>query len=278
MSVNNYECPRCHNVFPEMNKFLHDQYCTVSKPVPLNQSRVAFLNEQSKAKKKEEVKHISRPNYKTNNRDFNINNNNKHQQQINEGNKDFTCWLCGATLKESEKLDHMLCHQMQEEVDEFKKNNPKVENKPNNDINRPRRDLPPRQNQNKNQRNPQNNIRQENAIQYQQNGNGNNNPRRNLRRSQLKFSDWQIFDFGGLGQSINNMDNPDDILEQLPESEIEDTSQLSEDKRECIICLNNFKKSDKITFFPCTHMFHSPCVESWLKMKKFCPVCKAKIA
>ena len=172
----------------------------------------------------------------------------------------------------------MLCHQMQEEVDEFKKNNPKAENKSNNDINRPRRDLPPRQNQNINQRNPQNNIRQENVIQYQQNGNGNNNPRRNLRRSQLKFSDWQIFDFGGLGQSINNMDNPDDILEQLPESEIEDTSQLSEDKRECIICLNNFKKSDKITFFPCTHMFHSPCVESWLKMKKFCPVCKAKIA
>ena len=33
------------------------------------------------------------------------------------------------------------------------------------------------------------------------------------------------------------MDNPtdEDILEQLPESEIEDVSQLSEEKKECII-------------------------------------------
>ena len=76
------------------------------------------------------------------------------------------------------------------------------------------------------------------------------------------------------------MDNPtdEDILEQLPESEIEDVSQLSEEKKECIICLINFKKSDKITILPCTHMFHSYCVEAWLKAKDFCPVCKLKIA
>ena len=76
------------------------------------------------------------------------------------------------------------------------------------------------------------------------------------------------------------MDNPtdEDILGQLPESEIEDVSQLSEEKKECIICLINFKKSDKITILPCTHMFHSYCVESWLKAKDFCPVCKIKIA
>ena len=262
MSVNNYECPKCHNVFPESNKFLHDQRCTASNPLPLNQSRLAFKKEQEN-KKKEPIKHINQPNYQANR---NITNNN-NRINIKEEEKEFTCWLCGNTLKEKEKADHMLCHQMQEENDSFKKQNQREQNKPkNNDIIRPRRDLP--KGQEINQRNQQNN-----------NNRTNDNRKRNLKRSQLKFSDWQIFDFGNLRESLNKMDNPTDvdILEQLPESEIEDTSQLSEEKKDCIICLAKFKKSDKITMLPCTHMFHSYCVESWLKAKNFCPVCKLKI-
>ena len=263
MNANNYECPKCHNVFPESNKFLHDQRCTASNPVPLNQSRIAFINEQNKNKKKEPVRHISGPNYQAN-RDLHNNNNIRKKEE----EKFFTCWLCGNTLKESEKTDHMLCHQMQEENEAFKNKNKKEEknniNNNNNNNNRPRRDMP-----NRFQNNQRNNQRNDNK----------NNTNKNLKRSQLKFSDWQIFDFGGLRESLNKMDNPtdEDILEQLPESEIEDVSQLSEEKKECIICLINFKKSDKITILPCTHMFHSFCVESWLKSKDFCPVCKHKI-
>ena len=270
MNVNNYECPNCHNVFPESNKFLHEQRCTSSKPVPLNQSRVAFIKSQEeKNKKKEPVKHISQPNYQAI-KNILL----KEQNQTQEEDNEFTCWLCGNTLKEKEKADHMLCHQMQVENDEFKKNNKKLvdnENKKDND--RPRRDLP---------RKEQTNNRIQNLPNQRNQGQINineNNQRRNLKRSQLKFSDWQIFDFGGLKSSLNNLENPTDvdILEQLPESEIEDTSQLTKDTNECYICFTNFSKLDKITIFPCTHMFHSFCVEAWLKEKDFCPVCKNKI-
>ena len=171
----------------------------------------------------------------------------------------------------------MLCHQMQEENEEFKKNNPKIENNKTND-NRPRREQ--LHNQQINLKNQRNNDRPLNNINFQVGQkNNNNNQKRNLKRSQLKFSDWEIFDFGGLRASLNKMDNPtdEDIFEQLPESEIEDISQLSEEKKECIICLVNFKKSDKITLLPCTHMFHSYCVECWLKVKDYCPVCQIKI-
>ena len=268
MNVNNYECPKCHNVFPESNKFLHDQRCTASNPVPLNQSRVDFIKEQEKNKKKEPVKHTSQPNYQANK---DINNNilqRKKQIKVEDEEKEFTCWLCGNVLKEKEKADHMLCHQMQEENDNFKKNNPKIDNNQIND-GRPKRDKI--NNQQINQRNQNNNNIQT--------GQRNNNQKRNLKRSQLKFSDWEIFDFGGLRESLNKMDNPtdEDIFEQLPESEIEDINQLSEEKKECIICLATFKKSDKITLLPCTHMFHSHCVESWLKVKDYCPVCQIKI-
>ena len=279
MSVNNYECPKCHNIFPESNKFLHDQRCTLSNPVPLNQSRINFIKEQEKNKKKEQVKHIEQPNYQAN-RDRTNNNINNNRRPVKEDEKEFTCWLCGITLKEKEKIDHMLCHQMQEENEAFKKQNQKVENKPNNNnINRPRRDVPKRQDLNQrdweNDFLPQNfmNIREENR------GKQSSDRNKNLKRSQLKFSDWQIFDFGGLRNSLNQMQNPtnDDILQQLPESEIDDISQLSEEKKECIICQDTFRKSDKITILPCTHMFHSFCVECWLKSKKFCPVCKFEI-
>ena len=270
MNVNNYECPNCHNVFPESNKFLHEQRCTSSKPVPLNQSRVAFIKSQEeKNKKKEPVKHISQPNYQAN-KNILL----KEQNQTQEEDNEFTCWLCGNTLKEKEKADHMLCHQMQVENDEFKKNNKKlVDNDNKKDNDRPRRDLP---------RKEQTNNRIQNLPNQRNQGQINineNNQRRNLKRSQLKFSDWQIFDFGGLKSSLNNLENPTDvdILEQLPESEIEDTSQLTKDTNECYICFTNFSKLDKITIFPCTHMFHSFCVEAWLKEKDFCPVCKNKI-
>ena len=272
MNVNNYECPKCHNIFPESNKFLHDQRCSISKPVPLNQSRIAFVKSQEENnRKKEPVKHISQPNYQANK---NIRSN--AQNQIKEDEKEFTCWLCGNTLKEKEKADHMLCHQMQEENDAFKKNNQKVDNSNKNDQDRPKRNLP-RKNED-NPRNRQANNRLQNQNQYNPRTNE-TNQKKNLKRSQLKFSDWQIFDFGNLRESLNKIENPTDvdILEQLPESEIEDTSQLSEDKRECIVCLTNFRKSDKITILPCTHMFHSFCVETWLKKKDFCPVCKIKI-
>ena len=170
----------------------------------------------------------------------------------------------------------MLCHQMQEENDAFKKNNQKIDNSNKNNQDRPKRNLP-RKNED-NPRNRQANNRIQNQNQYNPRSNE-TNQKKNLKRSQLKFSDWQIFDFGNLRESLNKIENPTDvdILEQIPESEIEDTSQLSEDKRECIVCLTNFRKSDKITILPCTHMFHSFCVETWLKKKDFCPVCKIKI-
>ena len=285
MNVNNYECPKCHNVFPEANKFLHDQYCTVSKPVPLNQSRVAFLKEQEKNKKKEPVKHIFEPNYEAIKAINNNNNNQRQTQQKNEEDKEFTCWLCGSTLKEKDKADHMLCHQLEAENEEFRRNNPKVENSNNNNINRPNRDnRESARMQEVNPRNRDNNNRLQRVMNFNEENlgrqNQNTNRNRNLKRSQVKFSDWQIFDFGNLRESLNKMDNPtdEDILEQLPESEIDDISQLSEERQECIICLIKFKKSDKITMLPCTHMFHSYCVETWLKARDFCPVCKLKIS
>ena len=42
----NYECPRCHNVFPSTNKVMHDLRCTEEKPLPLDASRIEMQKEK----------------------------------------------------------------------------------------------------------------------------------------------------------------------------------------------------------------------------------------
>ena len=42
---------------------------------------------------------------------------------------------------------------------------------------------------------------------------------------------------------------------------------------ECVICLEEMKNGDKLSIIPCSHMYHSSCLEKWAKKKKVCPLC-----
>ena len=50
--LNDYECPRCHNIFPSSNKIMHDAICTEEKPLPLDASREKELNPKKEEKKR----------------------------------------------------------------------------------------------------------------------------------------------------------------------------------------------------------------------------------
>jgi hypothetical protein len=42
----------------------------------------------------------------------------------------------------------------------------------------------------------------------------------------------------------------------------------------CVICFNNFVKGEKQTELPCTHKYHSSCIETWLTQSgTTCPLC-----
>ena len=74
-------------------------------------------------------------------------------------------------------------------------------------------------------------------------------------------------------------ENPTDqaILSELPETRIDDIKKLDKDKQNCVICMEDFKNGDKITNLPCLHMFHTNCIQSWLKTQNTCPICKFKL-
>ncbi|XXG40460.1 hypothetical protein AAC387_Pa01g1171 [Persea americana] len=47
---------------------------------------------------------------------------------------------------------------------------------------------------------------------------------------------------------------------------------------ECSICLVEFRENEKLRFLPsCTHAFHPPCIDTWLRSNVNCPLCRRNI-
>ncbi|XP_010266747.1 PREDICTED: RING-H2 finger protein ATL52-like [Nelumbo nucifera] len=47
---------------------------------------------------------------------------------------------------------------------------------------------------------------------------------------------------------------------------------------ECSVCLNEFEDDETLRLLPkCSHAFHLPCIDTWLRSHKNCPLCRAPI-
>uniref|UniRef100_A0A2P2JII6 RING-type E3 ubiquitin transferase n=2 Tax=Rhizophora mucronata TaxID=61149 RepID=A0A2P2JII6_RHIMU len=47
---------------------------------------------------------------------------------------------------------------------------------------------------------------------------------------------------------------------------------------ECSVCLNEFQEDESLRLLPkCSHAFHVPCIDTWLRSHKNCPLCRAPI-
>lgn len=45
----------------------------------------------------------------------------------------------------------------------------------------------------------------------------------------------------------------------------------------CCICLTKYEEDDELRELPCSHFFHTECVDKWLKINASCPLCKSEI-
>ncbi|XP_022740149.1 RING-H2 finger protein ATL52-like [Durio zibethinus] len=47
---------------------------------------------------------------------------------------------------------------------------------------------------------------------------------------------------------------------------------------ECSVCLNEFQEDVSLRLLPkCSHAFHLPCIDTWLRSHKNCPLCRAPV-
>ena len=67
------------------------------------------------------------------------------------------------------------------------------------------------------------------------------------------------------------------ILNSLSSSKLKDISKLEDDKKNCIICMEDFQNGDDVIYLPCLHVFHTTCILEWFKGHNDCPVCKFKM-
>ncbi|KAJ0229775.1 E3 ubiquitin-protein ligase RHY1A [Hirschfeldia incana] len=64
----------------------------------------------------------------------------------------------------------------------------------------------------------------------------------------------------------------DDLRQQTFSS-----ASVKTERRDCSICLESFTSGDVLTSLPCTHSFHSSCLNPWLKACGDCPCCRRAI-
>lgn len=53
---------------------------------------------------------------------------------------------------------------------------------------------------------------------------------------------------------------------------------ISQEDAICCICLAQYVDNDELRELPCTHLFHSECVDKWLKINALCPLCKLEVS
>ena len=80
------------------------------------------------------------------------------------------------------------------------------------------------------------------------------------------------------GDGTENMGAEEGQIHRLPESVLDDPeTELPEDARQCLICLEDFARGETRKILPCLHGFHSSCCTKWLRTNGSCPICKHKI-
>ena len=239
-----YKCDKCGNILSKINKFLHDLKCQPNNP----------LNNNNK------INNINNVNLFNNNNNFN----NYFNKNI-ENNNMYICEICNMELNSKDKADHLLCHELA-----------------NNDIN----------NDNDINFSSLSNNYIEDDLSYPNRPAQNNNIFTNSRRRSNSDDDDdenENIEEDDLDDSIhmsdgslnlNEFDNiglNEEIIQTYPTSKIKDVGKLTEDKKRCSICLENYKNNDDSIILPCIHIFHAECIKKWMKNKNTCPICKNKI-
>jgi phospholipase C len=87
----------------------------------------------------------------------------------------------------------------------------------------------------------------------------------------------RLLEVFGDGNENRNLAASPQVISSLPSSRITNLQEIPEDKRQCVICMEEYEVGEERTTLPCCHGFHKSCVNRWLGSKGCCPVCKLEV-
>ncbi|KAG6515555.1 hypothetical protein ZIOFF_025980 [Zingiber officinale] len=64
----------------------------------------------------------------------------------------------------------------------------------------------------------------------------------------------------------------------IPASPIADFSCSDEGDAKCSICQEEWGAGDEMGMLVCEHFYHAQCINQWLQLKNWCPICKASVS
>ena len=67
-------------------------------------------------------------------------------------------------------------------------------------------------------------------------------------------------------------------LSQIDKKTISYEELLNNDEdNDCTICLEEFNNDEEIIKLKCNHLFHSKCIDDWIKKNQSCPLCRLNL-
>ncbi|XP_059162624.1 uncharacterized protein LOC131946010 [Physella acuta] len=78
----------------------------------------------------------------------------------------------------------------------------------------------------------------------------------------------------GLNQTDINSLPTTRFSHQMPD---ETTASAAVELPQCNICLTEYEEGEELRNLPCSHEFHSGCVDQWLLTNRTCPVCRSEV-
>ena len=66
-------------------------------------------------------------------------------------------------------------------------------------------------------------------------------------------------------------------LPTLPYADAVAAARILKIDSQCTVCQERFESVDAVTLLPCHHVYHAPCIATWLACSRACPVCNADV-
>ena len=66
-----------------------------------------------------------------------------------------------------------------------------------------------------------------------------------------------------------------DPTDELPSMRV--SQQHTDNKADCVFCLDQFIGGSTVKQLPCQHIFHPNCLSPWLRERNSCPLCRGTV-